>query len=70
MKREKLVKRIRRWARDSELSFEIDEIAGKGSHIRIFVGGKSTIVKHGELSPSYTDLVLRQLGIPKDAIKR
>lgn len=70
MKREKLIKRIRRWARDHDLSLEIDEIAGKGSHVRVFVGSKSTIVKHGELSPSYIDLVLKQLGIPKDAIKR
>jgi len=70
MKREKLIKGIRRWARDSEVSFEIDEIAGKGSHIRVFVGSKSTIVKHGELPPSYVDLVLKQLGIPKDEIKR
>ena len=70
LKRAKLVKAIRRWARDNDLSFEGDEIKGKGSHVRVFIDDKSTIVKHGELSPSYVDLVLKQLGIPKDAIKR
>jgi hypothetical protein len=70
MKRDRLIKRIRRWTRENEVSFEVDEIAGKGSHIRVFVGNKSTIVKHGELPPVYVDLVLKQLGIPKDEIKR
>lgn len=70
MKRAKLIKQVRRWARDSDVFFEVDEIRGKGSHVRVFVGDRSTIVKHGELSPSYVDLVLKQLGIPKDAIKR
>ncbi len=70
MKRSKLIKEVRGWTRDNDVSFEIDEIAGKGSHIRLFVGDRSTIVKHGELSPAYVDLVLKQLGIPKDEIKR
>jgi hypothetical protein len=70
MKRNKLIKQLRRWAKDNDTSFEVDEIKGKGSHIRVFVGDKSTIVKHGELSPAYVDLVLKQLGIPKDEIKR
>lgn len=66
----KLIKRVRQWAKDHAVSFEVDEIKGKGSHVRVFVGDRSTIVKHGELSPAYVDLVLKQLGIPKDDIKR
>jgi hypothetical protein len=70
VKRAKLIKQIRRWAKDNNVSFEVDEIKGKGSHVRVFVGERSTIIKHGELSPAYVDLVLKQLGIPKDEIKR
>ena len=70
MTRTRLVKQVRRWAKDHDVSFEVDEIKGKGSHVRVFVGDRSTIVKHGELSSAYVDLVLKQLGIPKDEIKR
>lgn len=49
----------------------IDAVAGKGSHMRVFIGAeKSTTIKSGELPPGYVDLVLKQLGIPKRDIKR
>jgi hypothetical protein len=32
------------------------------------VDAVSTIVKDGELSPIYIEIVLKQLGIPKDAL--
>jgi hypothetical protein len=51
MKRAKLIKGIRRWAKDNDLSFEVDEIKGKGSHARVFVGDRSTIVKSGNSPP-------------------
>jgi hypothetical protein len=70
MKRTKLLKQVRRWAKDNAVHFEVDQIKGKGSHVRVFVDDRSTIVKHGELSSAYVYLVLKQLGIPKDEIKR
>jgi hypothetical protein len=46
-------------------------IAGKGSHIKVYVGTtRWTVVKDGELSSVYVDIVVKQLGIPKDAIRR
>jgi hypothetical protein len=46
----------------------VDTVAGKGSHVKVYVDGRATIVKSGELSPVYVGVVLKQLGIPKDAI--
>lgn len=45
-----------------------DPGAGKGSHGRVVVEGRATIVKSGQLSPVYQSLVLKQLGLPKDAL--
>jgi hypothetical protein len=33
------------------------------------VGASATIVKDGELSSIYMEIVLKQLGIPKDAVR-
>lgn len=68
MKREQLLSALRRWCRCNGRSLRIDTVAGKGSHIKVYVDGKATIVKDGELSPIYTQLILKQLGIPKDAV--
>jgi hypothetical protein len=68
VKREQFFSDLRRWCRKSGHSFRIDSVAGKGSHVKVYIGGKATIVKAGELSPVYVGIVLKQLGIPKDAI--
>jgi hypothetical protein len=46
----------------------IDYTMGKGSHARITVDGKTTTIKAGELSPAYVALLLKQLGLPRDAV--
>jgi hypothetical protein len=46
----------------------VDTVAGKGSHVKLYVDDRSTVVKAGELSPIYVQLVLKQLGIPKNAV--
>jgi hypothetical protein len=68
VKREQLFSALRRWCRKNDRSFRVDTVAGKGSHVKVYAGAASTIVKSGELSPVYVGLVLRQLGLPKDAI--
>ncbi len=68
MKRQQLLSAIRRWCRRNGHTLRIDTVGGKGSHIKVYVDGKATIVKVGELSPIYVQLVLKQLGIPKDAV--
>jgi len=70
MKRAKLLKELRRYANMHDVAFEAETRRGKGSHIRISVGDSKTIVKNGELSDQYVDLILKQLSIPKDAIRR
>jgi hypothetical protein len=41
---------------------------GKGSHVRLTVNGRTTTIKSGELSPAYVALLLKQLGLPRDAL--
>lgn len=68
MKRERLLSALRRWCRRNGHSLRIDTAAGKGSHIKVYVNGRATIVKDGELSPIYVQLILKQLGIPNNAV--
>jgi hypothetical protein len=68
VKREQLFSGLRRWCRKNGRPFRVDTVAGKGSHAKVYVGDRATIVKSGELSPVYVGVVLKQLGVPKDAI--
>jgi len=68
VKREQFFSDLHRWCRKNSHSFRIDTVAGKGSHVKVYVGDSSTIVKAGELSPVYVAVVLKQLGVPKSAI--
>ncbi|MCW5717285.1 MAG: hypothetical protein KIS68_05590 [Bauldia sp.] len=68
MKREQLFSALRRWCRKNGMALEVDTLGGKGSHVKIHVGGRATIVKAGELSPVYVEVILKQLGVPKDSI--
>jgi hypothetical protein len=62
MKREQLLTALRRWCRRNGGDFRIDTVAGKGSHIKVYLGARATIVKSGELSPVYVQIILKQLG--------
>ena len=68
MKRERFLSGLRHWCRKNGISFRIDTIAGKGSHVKVYAGERATIVKQGELSPIYVQLVLKQLGLPKTIV--
>lgn len=71
MKREQLLSAIRKWCRKNNVAFRASAIGGKGSHMRVYVGSdRVTTVKSGDLSPIYVGLVLKQLGIPGEAIRR
>jgi hypothetical protein len=67
--RDQFLSRLSRYCRKNSLDFEFDAGRGKGSHGRIRVGDRTTIVKSGELSPLYIGLVLKQLGLSKDALE-
>ena len=68
MKREQFFSSLRRWCRKNGRPFRVDSVAGKGSHVKLYVGEKATIVKAGELSPVYIAIVLKQLEVPRDAV--
>ena len=70
MKREQLVSAIRKWSRKSNVAFALDVEGGKGSHYKVTVGDRWTIVQSGEILSHHIDTILRQLGIPKNAIRR
>ena len=57
------VRRARRYARKNRLEFSFDPTAGKGSHGRLTIGTRSTIVKYGEIGPNMLADILKHLGI-------
>lgn len=67
MKRERFLSSLRHWCRRNGRAFRIDKTGGKGSHIKVFVDGRQTIVKDGEIGPILKAVMLKQLDIPKDA---
>ncbi len=66
MKRDALIRELRRLARKTGKQFEIVRDHGKGSHYRVRFGDRFTVVKSGrsgELPEGYVALVKKQLGI-------
>ena len=63
MKREALIRELRKLARKEGVIFEVTEDHGKGSHYRVRYGEKFTTVKSGELKPGYVALIKKQLGV-------
>ena len=57
------MRRARRYARKNRLEFSFDPTAGKGSHGRVTIGNRRTIVQHGEIAPATLASMFRQLGI-------
>jgi len=68
VKRDRFLSQLRRYCRKNRLTLRIDQNRGKGSHITDEVGSRRTIVKSGELRPGYIALLLKQLGVPPDAL--
>ena len=68
MERSQFIRRLRRFCRKTGRSLSVDRTMGKGSHARITIDGKTTTIKSGEMSPAYVALLLKQLGIPRDAL--
>jgi hypothetical protein len=63
VKREALIRELRKLARKQGKHFEVIEDKGKGSHRRVEFGNKATTVKSGELRPGYVALIKRQRGV-------
>jgi hypothetical protein len=62
MNRDGLIRALRRYANKRGLHFAVDRRKGNGSHYRVELGDKWTIVQH-ELNPLRIRLIARQLGI-------
>ena len=60
------VRRARRYARRRGLYFDFDPVRGKGSHGMLFIGERTTFVKHGEIRPALFYSMLRQLDIDRE----
>ena len=63
MTREALLRELRKLARERGVTFEVTTGRGKGSHYRVKFGNRRTIIKSGELTPTYVGLVNKQLGV-------
>ncbi len=59
------IRRFRRYAGSNNLEYRFEPTRGTGSHGRLWVGGRFTTVRHGELKPGTFRSMLRQLGIGK-----
>lgn len=63
MKRDALIRELRKIARVRGVRFEVVVGRGKGSHYRVYFGEHVTTIKSGELRPGYVKLIKEQLGI-------
>ena len=68
MKREQFLSHLRRYCRKTGLAMIVDQRRGKGSHLTVIIAGRKTIVPSGELKPGEIRTILRQLGLPPDAL--
>ena len=60
------VRRARRYARKTGQEFRFEPRRGKGSHGRLWVGRRFTMVARGELKPGTFHNMLKQLGIRQE----
>jgi len=63
LKREQLLRELRKLANEMNVEFTVTEDKGKGSHYRVKFNGKQTTIKSGELTPLYVQIIKKQLGI-------
>ena len=68
MKREALVRALRRYAAKRNLPFDLDKAGGKGKHYRVRLGDAVTTMQSGELTPLLVDRICKQLGVDPSAI--
>jgi hypothetical protein len=63
LKREQLIQKFRKEARQLGRTFDVDMARGKGGHCTVWVGGRATIIPSGEISPAFEKIIRRQLGL-------
>ena len=63
MKREQLIRNLRKEARDRGVDFAVDMARGKGGLCMVTLGDRISIIPSGEISPVFEKLIRRQLGL-------
>lgn len=63
MKRDALIRALRKYARKRGLTPEVDEGSGKGSHYRIRLSEEVTTIQSGELDPFHVNRICKQLKV-------
>lgn len=63
MKRDDLIRELRRLARKRGLPFELIKDRGKGSHYIVRIGDQISTVQSGELDPYHVKRILKQLKV-------
>lgn len=63
MKREALIRSLRKEAKAMGVDFGVIPGRGKGSHYVIRFGERETLIKSGELTPVYVKVIRKQLGL-------
>ena len=58
-------RRAKRYAKKAGLEFRFDRSEGKGSHGRLYIGGRCTTVKRAEISRALLQAMLKELKIEK-----
>jgi len=60
------VRCAKRYARNAGLEFRFERSEAKGSHGRLYIGGKATFVKRSEIGRGLPAAMLKELGIRKE----
>jgi hypothetical protein len=63
MKREQLIQKFRKEARDRGLALSVDMSRGKGGHCLVIVGDRVTVIPSGDISPTFEKIIRKQLGL-------
>ncbi|WP_208442450.1 hypothetical protein [Bartonella raoultii] len=63
MKREALLRELRKESRKRGVHYSEAPDAGKGLHYLVTFGNKTTVIKSGELTPLYVKIIKKQLGV-------
>ncbi len=64
MNREKLIRELRKMAKEKGLIFEVNTRKGKGSHYIVTLENKTTTIQ-SEINETRARMIKKQLGIPE-----
>jgi hypothetical protein len=63
MKRDQLIRQLRKDAKKAGGELTVDEARGKGGHYVLRFGGKFSVIQSGEITPKMEHTIRKQLGL-------